>query len=51
MDTRARIMVIRLMETIRKDPAYAQSLGIEVGMKQQLACSMGSSPRAAGLTE
>lgn len=51
MDTRARIMVIRLMDTIRKDPAYARSLGIEVGMKKQPACLMGPCPHAEGFTE
>lgn len=51
MDARARIMVIRLMDTIRKDPAYARSLGIEVGMKKQPACLMGSCPHAEGFTE
>ena len=34
MDTRARILAIRLMESIRKDPVYALSLGIEVGMNK-----------------
>lgn len=36
MDTRTRILAIHLMKTIQKDVAYAQSLGIEVGLKRQL---------------
>lgn len=30
MEARARILAIRLMEMIQKDPGYAQSLGITV---------------------
>ena len=30
MDAKARILAIHLMETLRKDPVYAQSLGVEV---------------------
>ena len=51
MDARTRILAIRLMETIRKNPAYAQSLGIEVGLKKQPECSMNSYLHAEGLTE
>lgn len=32
MDARARILAIRLMETVRKDPEYARSLGIEAAL-------------------
>ena len=35
MDARTRILTIRLMETIRSNPMYAQSLGIEAGMKKR----------------
>lgn len=33
MDAKARILALRLMEMIRKEPVYAQSLGIEVDFK------------------
>lgn len=33
MDARTRISALRLMEMIRKEPVYAQSLGIEVDFK------------------
>lgn len=34
MDVRTRILAIRLMELIQKDPAYAQLLGITADMKK-----------------
>ena len=34
MDVKTRILTIRLMETIQRDPVYAQSLGIETRMKK-----------------
>ena len=37
MDTRERILMIRLEEVIRKDPVYARALGIEAGMKKRSA--------------
>ncbi len=39
MDARARILAIRLMEMIGKYPVYAQSLGVEAGMKTS-ACML-----------
>ncbi len=36
MDAKARILAIHLMETLRKDPVYAQSLGVEVDLKKRL---------------
>lgn len=33
MDARSRILALRLMEMIGKDPVYAQSLGIEAAWK------------------
>ena len=51
MDARVRILAIRLMETIRKDPVYARSLGIEVGVKKRFECSMNSYLQAEGVTE
>ena len=51
MDARARILAIHLMETIQKDPDYAQALGIEAGMKKQLACSVNAYLHAEGLTD
>jgi hypothetical protein len=35
MDARTRMLVIRLMETICRNPVYAQSLGIDVEMKKR----------------
>lgn len=35
MDAKARILAIRLMETIQKDPRYAKSLGIEAALKRK----------------
>ena len=34
MSARERILAIRLMEKLRKNPAYAQALGIEVTQGQ-----------------
>lgn len=34
MDAKARIMAIRLMENLRKNPAYARTLGVQVTMKK-----------------
>ena len=51
MDGRARILAIRLMEMIQKDPAYAQTLGLEADMKEQCTCSMSVYLHAEGLTE
>lgn len=49
--SRARILAIHLMEPIQKDPDYAQALGIEAGMKKQLACSINAYLHAEGLTD
>lgn len=35
MDARVRILALRLMEMIRNDPAYAQSLGIKADLKNR----------------
>lgn len=34
MGVRARILTIRLMKTLQKDPGYAQRLGIQIRMKK-----------------
>lgn len=34
MDTKERLLAIRLMENLRKNPAYAQTLGVQVTMKK-----------------
>ena len=34
MEAKARILAIWLMESLRKDPAYGQLLGLEVRMKR-----------------
>lgn len=36
MDVRTRILALRLMEMIRNDPLYAQSLGIKVDLKNRV---------------
>lgn len=36
MDTRARLLAIRLLEAIRKDPGYARTLGIEARMTKRI---------------
>ena len=51
MDGRERILAIRLMEMIQKDPAYAQTLGVEANMKKQCTSSMQAYLHAEGLTE
>lgn len=51
MDAKTRLLAIHLMETIQKDPIYAQSLGIEIGMKEQFPYSMKPYLHAEGLTE
>lgn len=51
MDARTRILTIRLMELLRKDPAYAKTLGIEAGMNERLTGSIQAYLRAEGLTE
>ena len=34
MDTRRRIQAIRLMDMLRRNPAYAKALGIEIIMQK-----------------
>lgn len=51
MDARTRILAIHLLEMIRKDPVYAQTLGIEAGMKKRLECFIDPNLHAEGLTE
>ncbi len=36
MDTKARILAIRLMEMVQKNPVYAKSLGIVVNVTSNL---------------
>ena len=45
MDARARILAIRLMELIEKDPVYAQSLGIKADLQ---STSMSNERRMRG---
>lgn len=35
MGVRARILTIRLMETLQKGPGYAQRLGIQIRMEKR----------------
>lgn len=51
MDARTRILTIRLMEAMGKDPGYAQSIGMEAELKKRLTSSMNSYLHAEGLTE
>ena len=34
MDAKARILAIHLMENLRRNPAYAQTLGVQVTLKR-----------------
>lgn len=34
MDAKVRLLAIRLMENLRRNPAYAQILGVQVTMKR-----------------
>ena len=34
MDPKTRLLAIRLMENLRKNPAYAQTLGVQVTLKR-----------------
>ena len=34
MDPKTRLLAIRLMEYLRKNPAYAQTLGVKVTLKR-----------------
>lgn len=37
MDVKARILTIRLMETLQKDSGYAQQLGIQIKMRKAIS--------------
>ncbi len=50
MDTKARILALRLMERLRNDPAYVQSLGVEAALKKRLPPSIHSHLQTEGLT-
>ena len=50
MDTKVRILALRLMERLRNDPAYAQSLGVEAALKKRLPPSIHSHLQTEGLT-
>lgn len=34
MDTKTRLLAIHLMENLRRNPAYAQTLGVQVTLKR-----------------
>ena len=51
MDVKARILAVRLAERIRKDPAYARSLGIEAALRRKGRVSEGPQLRTKGLTK
>ena len=50
MDTKARILALRLMERLRNDPAYAQSLGVEAARENRVAPSIHAHLQTEGLT-
>ena len=39
MDPKTRLLAIRLMENLRKNPAYAQTLGVQVTFRRRLRAS------------
>ena len=41
MDPKTRLLAIRLMEYLRKNPAYAQTLGVQVGSHPDPAAAEG----------
>lgn len=34
MDTKTRLLAIRLMENLRRNPSYARALGVQVALKR-----------------
>lgn len=51
MDPKTRLLAIRLMEYLRKNPAYAQTLGVQVTLKRSAPIPIWRRLRASLLGE